>query len=38
LRQAAYVLLAKETMTGEDLKAIAAELTGKPVAPTGTEP
>jgi cell division protease FtsH len=38
LRQAAYVLLAKETMTGEDLKAIAAELTDKPVAPTGTEP
>ena len=37
LRQAAYVLLTKETMSGEDLKAIVAELTDKPVAPTGTE-
>ncbi|WP_447984285.1 ATP-dependent zinc metalloprotease FtsH [Nitrospira sp. Nam74] len=37
LRQAAYVLLTKETMTGEDLKDIVAELADKPVAPTGTE-
>ena len=37
LRQAASVLLTKETISGEDLKAIVAERTDKPVAPTGTE-
>ncbi|MEP6887164.1 MAG: ATP-dependent zinc metalloprotease FtsH [Nitrospirales bacterium] len=36
LRQAAYVLLTKETMSGEDLKAIVMDLTAKPVAPAGT--
>ncbi len=36
LRQAAYVLLTKETMSGEDLKAIVMHLTAKPVAPAGT--
>jgi cell division protease FtsH len=36
LRQAASVLLTKETITGEELKAIVAQPT-VPVAPTGTE-
>jgi cell division protease FtsH len=37
LRQAASVLLTKETMSGEDLKAIVAKRNDKSVAPTGTE-
>ena len=37
LRQAASVLLTKETITGDELKAIVAHPTVTPVAPTGTE-
>ncbi|MDQ6732949.1 MAG: ATP-dependent zinc metalloprotease FtsH [Nitrospirota bacterium] len=36
LRQAAAVLLTKETITGEELKAIVAHPMAPPVAPTGT--
>jgi len=38
LRQAASVLLAKETITGEELKAIVTQTAAPNVAPTGTEP
>jgi len=36
LRQAASVLLTKETITGEELKAIVAHPVAPPIAPTGT--
>ena len=36
LRQAASVLLTKETITGEELKTIVAHPMAPPVAPTGT--
>ena len=38
LRQAASVLLAKETITGEELKAIVTQTAAPNVAQTGTEP